>query len=462
MYKLFYLPEKGYCGDFIPFWDKGRFHIFYLKDFRDHQNYGEGTPWYHLSTTDFINYKEHGEAIARGTKEEQDLYIFTGSVIYAKDKYHIFYTGHNHHLGAKNKPIQAVMHAVSEDMEKWEKVPSDTFYANPEKYEVNDFRDPFVFYNEELDLYSMLLVSRKKDCGYTAGFTAHYTSPDLVNWTDNGEFWSPNLYHTHECPDLFKMGEWWYLIFSEYSDRRITRYVMSKSMTGPWVMPPDDTFDGKAYYAAKTTTDGNKRYIFGWNATKSDNNDNGGWMWGGNLGVHEVIQREDGTLGCKIPETIKNYGTLEKELEYPINLSKADGKAEAVLFENTGEAFRIDAELEFEGGTSQFGITFASSFKTKHGYKYEFYPKKNRFEFCGVTSPINTVDVAHLIDLQKCGKIKISLIVEGTICILYVNDDLALSSRFYNRAGNDVSVFATCGSIKINSASYYNLEENKK
>ena len=76
------------------------------------------------------------------------------------------------------------------------------------------------------------------------------------------------LYFTHECPDLFKMGDWWYLLFSEFTDLVRTRYRMSRSLSGPWIIPERDDFDGHAFYAAKTASDGNKRFIFGWNPTR--------------------------------------------------------------------------------------------------------------------------------------------------------------------------------------------------
>ena len=72
------------------------------------------------------------------------------------------------------------------------------------------------------------------------------TSKDLKNWTFEGDFWAPNLYTMHEMPDLFKMGEWWYHIVTEYSDRHKMVYRMAKSLEGPWIAPDDDAFDGSA------------------------------------------------------------------------------------------------------------------------------------------------------------------------------------------------------------------------
>ena len=133
--------------------------MFYLHDFRDPKNHGEGTPWYRVSTKNLIEVTEHGEAIPRGTREDQDLYIFTGSVIEAEGRFHAFYTGHNPHLQEQGKPLECVMHAVSDDLEHWKKFPNQKFFA-PDIYEPNDWRDSFVFWNDEAKEYNMLVAAR--------------------------------------------------------------------------------------------------------------------------------------------------------------------------------------------------------------------------------------------------------------------------------------------------------------
>lgn len=303
--EFFYQPEKQFCADFIPFYEDGVYHLFYLRDFRGDPEYGEGIPWYQVETRDFVHFVDRGEMLPKGGKDEQDLYVFTGSVIKAKGQYHIFYTGNNHHFMEQGRPAQGVMHAVSDDLYHWTKQQGWVMYADPEKYEKNDFRDPFVYFSPETGRYHMLLVCRKKGGAISDGFTALYSSEDLEQWRDEGPLWAPNLYHTHECPDLFQMGNWWYLIYSEYTDRWITRYVMSESPTGPWKIPQDDQFDGRAFYAAKSASDGKNRYLFGWITTRQEDQDQGNWMWGGCLGVHQLLQRPDGTLFCKMPDTVE-------------------------------------------------------------------------------------------------------------------------------------------------------------
>ena len=121
--------------------------------------------------------------------------------------------------------------------------------------------------------------------------------------------YDPGLYFAHECPDLFKMGDWWYLLFSEFSEATKTRYRMARSLQGPWIAPRQDTFDGRAFYAAKTTTDRHRRFLFGWNPTRTENKDDGSWNWGGNLVIHEIHQEQDGSLAVLIPENVnKSFG----------------------------------------------------------------------------------------------------------------------------------------------------------
>ena len=129
--EFFYKPQGAWAADFIPFYDQGRFHLFYLHDWRDVPGHGEGTPWYQVSTTDFVHFTEHGQMLARGTKDEQDLYVFTGSAIKAEGRYHIFYVGHNPYFAKQGKPQEAIMHAVSDDLLSWIKVPGRHVLCSP-------------------------------------------------------------------------------------------------------------------------------------------------------------------------------------------------------------------------------------------------------------------------------------------------------------------------------------------
>lgn len=167
----------------------------------------------------------------------------------------------------------------------------------------------------------MLLTGRVKEdvpCN-SKGVTLVAYSEDLDNWEVSKEFFfAPDAYYAHECPDLFQMGDWWNLVFSEFTDRFITTYRMSRSPYGPWMTPKVNTFDGHAFHAAKSASDGKRRIMFGWNPVKDQEQDNNYWQWGGNIVAHELVQQSDGTLLVKCPDEVReNYG-----LEIPL----LDGK----------------------------------------------------------------------------------------------------------------------------------------
>ena len=114
---------KAVCADVIPFYENGMFYLFYLRDYRDPESHGEGCPWCLLTSDDLVHYHDHGEVLVRGGKDDQDLYVFTGSCIKANGSYYIFYTGHNPYKRAAGLPEQKILLARSEAPPHWDKAP---------------------------------------------------------------------------------------------------------------------------------------------------------------------------------------------------------------------------------------------------------------------------------------------------------------------------------------------------
>src|SRR5690349_24567887 len=67
---FFYRLPNAWVGDFIPSYDNGVFQLLYLVDWRDKQNHGECIPWYRVSTSDFVNFTDHGEIVPCGKPDE--------------------------------------------------------------------------------------------------------------------------------------------------------------------------------------------------------------------------------------------------------------------------------------------------------------------------------------------------------------------------------------------------------
>ena len=468
MSNMYYKPENAWAGDFIPFFWDGEFKLFYLHDWRNVEKFGEGTPWYQIGTKDFIHFTEYGEMLNRGTESDQDLYVFTGSVIEAEGSFHIFYTGHNGHLPEKGRPAQAVMHAVSSDLQHWTKVPEDICYSPTDMYEPNDWRDPFVFWNDEAGEYWMLVAARHKTGpSKRRGLTAYCASKDLKHWEVRGDFYAPGLFYTHECPDIFQMGDWWYLVFSEFTDKFITRYRMAKSVTGPWLTPLDDSFDGRAYYAAKTWSDGLKRYLFGWIPTRDEEKDYAPWNWGGNLGVHELYQNADGTLAVKAPDNIAGEFTCCETIQFTRGTGnwyaseneltlEADGSFScAVMDAEMPNIMMITADIKFSNITKGFGFMLRSDSDYEKGYFVRLEPLMNRMVFD--SWPRRENDKPFMLELERPIHISseefvhLDVYIENTICVVYLNNAVAMSARMYDIQTGLFGVFACEGSATFSN-----------
>ncbi len=429
---IFYKPKDAVCADFIPYYENGTYYLFYLKDYRDWDAHGEGTPWFLVTTRDFVQFEEHGEVLPRGTSEEQDLYVFTGSVYKSHGQYHIFYTGHNPHLRRKGLPEQAVMHAVSDDLLTWRKCPEDTFYAPAEGYELHDWRDPFVYWDEEAQEHRMLLAARSPiGASRRRGMTALCASDDLKHWRVLEPFWSPGRFFTHECPDLFRMGDWYYLLYSEFSEEKITRYRMSRSMKGPWEAPADDRLDGVAYYAAKSAGGDGCRWLFGWIPSRAGNSDQGIWQWGGCLCVHQLCQREDGTLYVRVPHTVwkaaggrtVDGGTCHLEAKAGMKTIRLSELPEVCALECAVEMDAQAVEILLHMDEALDEGTMIRLDQAGGFLAVDQWPRAGEQRYIpGLTRP-----------LPAGGKHLLRILMDGSALCVYLDDSVALCARAYAR-----------------------------
>ena len=209
-FATYYKPYVGYVGDPMPFYDPVAqdFKVLYLQDFRP--NPETYHPIWGVSTKDAASYTSMGEVIPTGTAAEPDAAIGTGSTIYNESEkmYYTFYTGHT-------ASQEVVMVATSSDFKQWTKDRSFYLQGADYGYSVRDFRDPFVFKGDDGQFH--MLVSTMQG---TKGVLVEFVSPNLKSWEHKGVFMTMMWDRFYECPDVFKMGDWWYLVYSEKSISR--------------------------------------------------------------------------------------------------------------------------------------------------------------------------------------------------------------------------------------------------
>ena len=451
MYQLYYQPDGIWVGDIMPYGKDGSFYVYHQRDTRNPGPFGEPFGWALATTKDFVTYKDYGESLKRGTDEEADQFIYAGSVFEAQGCFHAFYTGYNREFLKAGKTSQTLLHATSQDGINWEKSKEALEIPPQSGYDRRNWRDPFVLWDEERQEYLLILGARKgEDKRKQTGRLVSFTSKNLEKWKFQGDFWSPGIFTMFEMPEIFKMGDWWYLVFSEYSDGNKIHYRMIKSLYGPWIAPKDDSFDGRAYYAGRTAFDGKRRVLFGWVPTRDGDDDKNSYLWGGTFVPHEVFQREDGTLGVKPLDSVMEAFSGWEDLFSPC-MKTIDTKQESVLCEEAGVLTALETYLTFKEGTREISIKFYEDLETGVSYEYRFYVEENRIVFNKCPNypwyQCFNIGLERPIALNAGEEYHIQLIVDNDIATLYVNGT-ALNVRLCDRPGNALSITVMNGAIK--------------
>lgn len=497
MQDTYYKPTVGYVGDPMPFFDPvaGDFKVLYLQDFRPNP---EGTyhPIWGVSTKDAAHYTSLGELVSCGTKKSQDAAIGTGSTIYdeASKLYYTFYTG-NKYLPTGDESAQAVMVATSPDFKTWTKDRTFLLKGQDFGYDKNDFRDPFVFKGDDGKFH--MLVSTKKS---GKGSLAEFVSDDLKNWTDNGVFMTMMWDRFYECPDLFKMGDYWYLVYSEihHAVRRV-QYFKGRTLdelkactandVARWPDAHEGFLDSRGLYAGKTASDGTNRYLWGWCPTRSgkDNTAVGASPaepeWAGNLVCYKLIQHEDGTLTLGEVEAISNKYNKVCEVEVKdqngmsvVERKDAEGnlirdeKGEVIkdtilsgdnaymLLSRLGNHNKISFTVTTSNEWDKFGISMVRGSDSKKYYTMVVNPenennRKVNFEEQGVEGKGFIAGIDGYVFARPADNVyNITIYTDNSICVMYINDVCSYTNRIYGIQKNCWSINSYNGAnVKVSN-----------
>lgn len=469
----YYKPALGYVGDPMPFFDPvtKTFKITYLQDYRPNPICYH--PIYGVETTDGSSYTSLGELVPCGSQVEQDAAIGTGCVVYneADKTYYQFYTG-NKYKPTSSDNAQVVMLATSQDFKTWKK--DRTFYLKGDDYgyDANDFRDPCIF-KDDAGLFHMVISTLKSG----KGTLAEFTSTDLKNWESAGDFMNMQWDRFYECPDVFKMGDWWYLVYSDKTSfMRMVQYFKASTLeglksctagdAGLWPDWREGKLDGRAFYAGKTASDGTNRYIWGWSPTRSGNdNANLGEEepeWGGNLVMQRLIQHEDGTLTLGVPAAVDAKYSTEASVRLMStigNVSQSGGEysleeGATALFSRLKRHNKITFDVTATS-TSRFAIEFARGVDSESWYSIHVNGDENKANF-----EKDGEDAQYLLDClfsaPEDGVYHVAIYTDQSICTCYINDQLSFTNRIYQIQKNPWAIRAIQGSLKVSNIKVYN------
>lgn len=191
-------PAYGWMND--PngmFYKDGVWHLYY--QYNPYGSQWENMTWAHSTSTDLMHWENQGEVIqpdALGT-------IFSGNSVvdkentagFGKDVVIAFYTS------AGIAQTQSIAYSTDNGM-SFKKYANNPIITS----DVPDFRDPKVFWNDDLKQWNLILASGQQ--------MNIYSSKNLKDWKYESCFGEEYGNHggVWECPDLLKIGDKWVLI----------------------------------------------------------------------------------------------------------------------------------------------------------------------------------------------------------------------------------------------------------
>ncbi|WP_232549252.1 glycoside hydrolase family 32 protein [Propioniciclava soli] len=185
-------PDRWINDPQRPFFRDGQWHLYHLynADYPD----GNGTSWYHLTSTDLVHWRDEGVAIEKYRNGLGD--IWTGSAVVDTENTAGYGAGAVLALATQQHDgvqVQSLFHSADGGF-TFASADGNPVMPNPG---VPDFRDPKVFWDAAHSRWVMALAE-----GDAIGF---YTSPDLRAWTYRSRFTTTGL-GVLECPDLFPLA----------------------------------------------------------------------------------------------------------------------------------------------------------------------------------------------------------------------------------------------------------------
>jgi beta-fructofuranosidase len=483
------------AGDAIPFFHDGQYHLFHLESPAGTRAFPERvrTTWRHAVSGDLVHWTDLPPALAPGVGDEPDADgVWTGSVVPGPDgKAHIFYTGHR--LGSTTP--QTICHATSDDLVHWVKDERNPIiHPDQSRYESNDWRDPYVFWNEESSCYWMLLAARLNTGPHAfRGCVALTTSEDLNTWTFREPLYTPFTTYCPECPELFQLGRSWYLVYSRFSERAQTVYRSASSASGPFRIPEHEGLDGRRFYAAKSASDGRRRFAFGWVHDRQEKSDSGAWQWGGDFGLpRQIVEISDGELVTRIPAELiaaspgldasftPCMGDWDSPATGKLEVEAVGSMAYGLIATPSSGRFVLSCVFSFQDLRGMFGILLRSRADLSRALVLAVEPRTERVSILEWPAPLDAfwaelteqlatvppVDgpslVQHAIRLPEGEQIACNVLVDGSLIEVTVGDRVCLSYRFYGDDRCDASgLLVTDGRVSVSGLSLSDLPSTR-
>lgn len=425
-----FTPKKNWMNDPNGLvYQNGKYHLFF-------QHYPDSTVWGpmhwgHAVSKDLISWEEKPIALYPDSLG----YIFSGSAVvdknntagFGKDAMITMFTYHDpkgEKAGKEDFQTQGIAYSLDEG-ETWTKYEGNPVIKNPG---VRDFRDPKVFWNEEIGKWQMLLAAKDH--------IQFFESDNLKNWEKLSDFKFNDRLElgVWECPDLFELNvegtndKKWVLIISHGGESAPnggsgTRYFVgdydgvkftTDQEKSQWIDYGTDNYAGVSY----NNLPKDRRVVIGWmsNWNYATTTPTEGWRSAMTLPRKlTLVRRGDGySLKSNVIEEISDFSES-------IELSPT--KSDKGLHLNSEELSNCILSFEIVNPNgSEFSLNNSSGNKFTMGYEVDtFFTDRRKSGLVDFNEKFTNTEPQN-VQIGKVDTLKVKLYIDKSSVEVFLND----------------------------------------
>ncbi len=423
-----FLPPSNWMNDpnGLIQW-QGRYHLFYQHN-PDLPIWGN-MHWGHASSPDLIHWTDLPMALAPTPGGVDEAGVFSGCAVNHNGVPTLIYTG----TRGNHCEIQTQCLATgSADLLTWEKYAGNPVLSAmpPITQQDRDFRDPYVW--QEGDIWYMVLGSRIVGKG---GAVFLYRSTDLLSWeylhpllTDTGQ----NPDGIWECPNFFRLGEYWVLIISGHlgSATGEVGYFVGTYENLHFTPLTQGVLDRGCLYAPLTfLNDQNERILFGWLREWRTNDEMLGAGWSGVQAIPRLLSLDQQQRLLMTP--IPALNSLHHDA---LSLAQKTLTSQVDSIAITGHALDIQADLTLDAnGTCALRVLCAPDASEYLEVAYDMAQQQLTVRPVLPNMDDRLIgarrDMPHALHPNE--PLQLRILVDGSVIEVIANERTSITSRFY-------------------------------
>lgn len=412
--------------------------------------------WYHTKSKDLVNWQNVGIGIKPNDYFDSHG-AYSGSAICHDGKLHLMYTGNTRDENWVRHPYQCL--AVMNENGRIEKLQEPVIKEVPKGY-TDHYRDPKVW--KENDTFYAVIGAQREN---KTGCIVLYSSPDLKNWTFEGEVQTKlkEFGFMWECPDYFELDGKGVLIFSpqglepkgdEFQNIYQSGYLLGNTLDlktkvfehGKFV-ELDRGFD---FYAPQTTIDHKgRRLLVGWMGLPEIEypTDKDGWAHCLTL-PRELTVQNGKLIQCPVKE-------LEALRQDSVNVKDILDDEKKMYEGFNGTTYELICEFT-NMQADEVGIEFRSCKDEKTVISYNRKEQKVTLD----RTHSGEVPAKEYGATRTCSvegdTLKLHLFVDTSSVEIFINDGVEVfTSRIFPRPeSTDIRFFARNGKVTLDTTKY--------